>query len=134
MTCSSQTRFTEDFKTDTLLNTVRKVLLIITLHRTRRQIESYLPKSQSDFGQSGKHQMWYGHINGLPRKSMLKKLKLRSYGSQALPCPQHLDSLDRTALLDIVKTIIVSEGEHRVNRVLPSNIVVNTRVHGATEW
>ncbi|GFR67754.1 very-long-chain enoyl-CoA reductase [Elysia marginata] len=71
----------------TLLNTIRKALSIITLHRIRPQVEKYLSPSQSGFRPDQVQLMWCGPINGLLQKPTLKMSKLKS---RELTCPQHL--------------------------------------------
>ncbi|GFR76113.1 retrovirus-related Pol polyprotein LINE-1 [Elysia marginata] len=113
----------------TLLNTIRKALSIITLHRIRLQVEKYLSPSQSGFrtDRSTADVVWTH--KWLAAKTNAENVEIKITG---IDMSAAFDTIDRKALLDILKTII-DEDEVRIIRFLLSNTVVNTKVNKATE-
>ncbi|GFR78453.1 very-long-chain enoyl-CoA reductase [Elysia marginata] len=113
----------------TLLNTIRKALSIITLHRIRPHVEKYLSPSQSGFrpDRSTADVVWTH--KWLAVKTNAENVKIKITGIDIFAA---FDTIDRKALLDILKTII-DKDEVRIICFLLSNTVVNTKVNEATE-
>ncbi|GFR75486.1 retrovirus-related Pol polyprotein LINE-1 [Elysia marginata] len=113
----------------TLLNTIQKALSIITLNRIRPQVEKYLSPSQSGFrpDRSTADVVWTH--KWLAAKTNAENVEIKITG---IDMSAAFDTIDRKALLDILKTI-VDEDEVRIIRFLLSNTVVNTKVNKATE-
>ena len=103
----------------TLLNTIRKALSIITLHRIRPCTEEYLSHSQSGFrpDRSTADVAW-------AHKWLAAKTKKDMSSA--------FDTIDRQTLLDILREI-VEEDELRIIRFLLSDTIINTRINGATK-
>ncbi|GFR77625.1 retrovirus-related Pol polyprotein LINE-1, partial [Elysia marginata] len=101
----------------TLLNTIRKALSIITFHRIRPQVEKYLSPSQSGFRphRSTADVVWTN--KWLAAKTNAENVEIKITG---IDMSAAFDTIDRKALLDIVKTII-DEDEVRIIRFLLSN-------------
>ena len=113
----------------TLLNTIRKALSIITLHRIRPHIEEYLSHSQSDFRpeRSTSDVAWTHKWLAAKAKKEDVEIKITGIDMSAA-----FDTIDRQILLDIIERI-VEEDELRIIRFLLSDTVINTRINGATK-
>ncbi|KAK3776929.1 hypothetical protein RRG08_016749 [Elysia crispata] len=113
----------------TLLNTIRKALSIITLHRIRPNIEEYLSHSQSGFRpeRSTSDVAWTHKWLAAKAKKEDVEIKITGIDMSAA-----FDTIDRQILLDIIERI-VEEDELRIIRFLLSDTVINTRINGATK-
>ncbi|KAK3797961.1 hypothetical protein RRG08_018765 [Elysia crispata] len=113
----------------TLLNTTRKALSIITLHRIRPHIEEYLSHSQSGFRpeRSTSDVAWTHKWLAAKAKKEDVEIKITGIDMSAA-----FDTIDRQILLDITERI-VEEDELRIIRFLLSDTVINTRINGATK-
>ena len=112
-----------------MLNIIRKTLSLITLQRIRPHTENYLSHSQSGFRQDRSTADVVWTHKWLAAKSIAENFEIKITG---IDMTAAFDTIDRHALLDILKTII-EEDELRVIRFLLSNTVVDTKVNGATE-
>ena len=113
----------------TVLNTIRKALSIITLHRIRPHIEEYLSHSQSGFRpeRSTSDVAWTHKWLAAKAKKEDVEIKITGIDMSAA-----FDTIDRQILLDIIERI-VEEDELRIIRFLLSDTVINTRINGATK-
>ena len=113
----------------TLLNTIRKALSIITLHRIRPCTEEYLSHSQSGFrpDRSTAGVVW-AH-KWLAAKTKKEDVEIKITG---IDMSSAFDTIDRQTLLDILREI-VEEDELRIIRFLLSDTIINTRINGATK-
>ena len=113
----------------TLLNTIRKALSIITLHRIRPCTEEYLSHSQSGFrpDRSTADVAW-AH-KWLAAKTKKEDVEIKITG---IDMSSAFDTIDRQTLLDILREI-VEEDELRIIRFLLSDTIINTRINAATK-
>ena len=111
----------------TLLNTLRKVLSLITLDRIRPSIEKYLSHSQSGFRpeRSTSDVVWTHRW--LAAKTVTENINIKITG---IDMSAAIDTIDRDILLQILKNI-VEEDELRLNQCLLSNTRINTRINNA---
>ena len=112
----------------TLLNTIRKALSIITLHRIRPCTEEYLSHSQSGFrpDRSTADVAWAHKWLAAKTK---KDVEIKITG---IDMSSAFDTIDRQTLLDILREII-EEDELRIIRFHLSDTIINTRINGATK-
>ncbi|GFS10895.1 RNA-directed DNA polymerase from mobile element jockey-like [Elysia marginata] len=103
----------------TLLNTLRKVLSLIKLNRTKHDINEYLSASQSGFreGRSTSDIVW-SH-RWLVSKTYAENILL-DFFITGIDMSSAFDTIDRHLLLNILKNII-REDEQRITRYLLSN-------------
>ncbi|GFR77850.1 reverse transcriptase (RNA-dependent DNA polymerase) [Elysia marginata] len=101
----------------TLLNTLRKVLSLIVLNRTKHDINEYLSPSQSGFreGRSTSDIVWWSH-RWLVSKTYVENIDFFITGID-MSCA--FDTIDRHLLLNILKNII-REDEQCIIRYLLS--------------
>ena len=113
----------------TLLNTIRKALSIITLHRKRPCTEEYLSHSQSGFrpDRSLADVAW-AH-KWLAAKTKKEDVEIKITG---IDMSSAFDTTDRQTLLDILREII-EEDELGIISFLLSDTIINTRINGATK-
>ena len=111
----------------TLLNTIRKALSTITLHRIRPCTEEYLSHSQSGFRphRSTTDVAW-AH-KWLAAKTKKEDVEIKITG---IDMSSAFDTIDRQTLLDILREI-VEEDQLRIIRFLLSDTIINTRINGA---
>ena len=111
------------------LNTIRKALSIITLHRIRPCTEEYLSHRQSGFRQDrSTADVAWAH-KWLAAKTKKEDVEIKITG---IDMSSAFDTIDRQTLLDILREII-EEDELRIIRFLLSDIIINTRINGATK-
>ena len=111
----------------TLLNTLRKVLSLITLDRIRPSIEKYLLHSQSGFRpeRSTSDVVWTHRW--LAAKTVTENINIKITG---IDMSAAFDTIDRDILLQILKNI-VEEDELRLIQILLRNTHINTRINNA---
>ncbi|GFR67859.1 RNA-directed DNA polymerase from mobile element jockey-like [Elysia marginata] len=110
----------------TLLNSLRKALSVITLNRIRPDVERYLSNSQSGFrpNRSTADVVWTH--KWLSAKTLKEDVRIKITG---IDMSAAFDTIDRSQILDILKTII-KEDELRIVRFLLSNTEINTKING----
>ena len=113
----------------TLLNTIRKALSIITLHRIRPCTEEYLSHSQSGFrpDRSTADVAWAHKWLAAKTKQEDDDIEIKG-----IDISSAFDAIDTQTLLDILREII-EEDELRIIRFLLSDTTINTRINGATK-
>ena len=111
----------------TLLNTLRKVISLITLDRIRPSIEKYLSHSQSGFRpeRSTSDVVWTHRW--LAAKTVTENINIKITG---VDMSAAFDTIDRDILLQILKNIF-EEDELRLIQFLLSNTHINTRINNA---
>ena len=111
----------------TLLNTLRKVLSLITLDRISPSIEKYLSYSQSGFRpeRSTSDVVWTHRW--LAAKTVTENINIKI---TRIDMSATFDTIDRDILLQILKNI-VEEDELRLMQFLLSNTHINTRINNA---
>ena len=113
----------------TLLNTIRKALSIITLHRIRPCTEEYLSHRQSGFRpDSSTADVRWAH-KWLAAKTKKEDVEIKITG---IDMSSAFDTIDRQTLLDILREI-AEEDELRIVRFLLSDTIINTKINGATK-
>ena len=112
-----------------LLNTIRKALSIITLHRIRPCTEEYLSHSQSGFrpDRSTADVAWAHKWLAAKTKKEDDDIEIKG-----IDISSAFDAIDTQTLLDILREII-EEDELRIIRFLLSDTTINTRINGATK-
>ena len=107
----------------TLLNTLRKVLSLLTLDRIRPSIEKYLSHSQSGFRpeRSTSDVVWTHRW--LAAKTVTENINIKITG---IDMSAAFDTINRDILKDIVE-----EDELRLIQFLLSNTYINTRINNA---
>ena len=110
-----------------IIDTLGKVLSLITLDRIRPSIEKYLSHSQSGFRpeRSTSDVVWT-HI-WLAAKTVAENINIKITG---IDMSAAFDTIDRDILLQILKNI-VEEDELRLIQFLLSNTHINTRINNA---
>ncbi|GFS19133.1 retrovirus-related Pol polyprotein LINE-1 [Elysia marginata] len=113
----------------TLLNSLRKALSVITLNRIRPDVERYLSNSQSGFrpNRSTADVVWTH--KWLSAKTLKQDVRPKITG---IDMPAAFDTINRSQILDILKTII-KEDELRIVRFLLSNTEINTKINGSSK-
>ena len=111
----------------TLLNTLRKLLSLITLDIIRPSIEKYLSHSQSGFRpeRSTSDVVWTHRW--LAAKTVTENINIKITG---IDMSAAFDTINRDILLQILKNI-VEEDELRLIQFLLSNTHINTRINNA---
>ncbi|GFS01930.1 protein MON2 homolog [Elysia marginata] len=109
----------------TLLNTLRNVLSLIVLNRTKHDIKEYLSPSQSRFreGRSTSDIVWR-------HRWLVSKTYAENIFITGIDMSSAFDTIDRHLLLNILKNII-REDEQRIIRYLLSNTELSTKLKGS---
>ena len=117
----------------TLLNTIRKALSIITLHRIRPYTEEYMYLSHSQSGFRPDRSTCTADVawahKWLAAKTKKEDVEIKITG---IDMSSAFDTIDRQTLLDILREI-VEEDELIIIRFLLSDTIINTRINGATK-
>ena len=106
----------------TLLNSLCKALLIVTLNRIRLKVKEYLSKNQSEFrpDRSTADVIWTHRW--LAAKALKEETSIKILG---IDMPAAFHTINRCHLLKIVKSI-VDEDQHRLIQFLLSGTVIDT--------
>ncbi|GFS22486.1 very-long-chain enoyl-CoA reductase [Elysia marginata] len=113
----------------TLLNSLRKALLVITLNRIRPDVERYLSNSQSGFSPNRSTADVVWTHKWLSAKTLKEDVRIKITG---IDMSAAFDKINRSQSLDILKTII-KEDELRIIRFLLSNTEINTKINGSSK-
>ncbi|GFS27424.1 1-phosphatidylinositol 4,5-bisphosphate phosphodiesterase 1 [Elysia marginata] len=118
-----------NLRTITLLNTLRKVLSLIVLNRTKHDINEYLSPSQSGFreGRSTSDTVW-SH-RWLVSKTYAENIDFFITG---IDMSSAFDTIDRHLLFNILKNII-KEDEQRIIRYFLSNTELSIKLKGSSK-
>ncbi|GFR93923.1 RNA-directed DNA polymerase from mobile element jockey-like [Elysia marginata] len=113
----------------TLLNTLRKVLPLIVLNRTKHDIKEYLSPSQSGFreGRSTSDIVW-------SHRWLVSKIYAENidFFITGIDMSSAFDTIDRHLLLNILKNII-REDEERIMRYLLNNTELSIKLKGSSK-
>jgi exonuclease III len=121
----------ENTRPITLLNTCRKALSNVVLHRIRSRVESYLSPAQSGFRQyrSTADIIWTYRWLELISDRFTKHIKI--YG---MDMSKAFDSIDREKLMEILSDVLHDEehgdDEIRIIRFLLANTTLKTKIQG----